>query len=138
SDRVLAYRLTADPASDARMDEFFAQAGLKPRDRVVVLNPGAGRADKRWPLERFRALAVRLAGAAYAHVIVVWGPGEERDGRAIVSGGGARVLLAPPTDLRALIALLRRARGVVAAATGPLHLAAPPGMAVDGLSGPNS
>src|SRR5262249_29983805 len=29
-DRVLDFRLPSDPAAEARMDEFFAQAGLKP------------------------------------------------------------------------------------------------------------
>jgi len=135
-DRVLEFRLPSDPAAEARMDEFFAQADLKPRNRVAVLNPGAGRPDKRWPLERFRALAARLANAGHAHVIVVWGPGEESAARAIASVGGPRVFLAPPTDVRALIALLRRAGVVVAADTGPLHLAAALGTPCVGLYGP--
>ncbi len=134
--RVLEFRLPSDPAAEARMDEFFAGAGLKPRDRVVVLNPGAGRPDKRWPLERFRALAGVLTAAHGARVIVVWGPGEEADARAVAGTVASHVLLAPPTDLLALIALLRRAGVVVAADTGPLHLAAALGTPCVGLYGP--
>ena len=52
-------------------------AGIKPRDRLVVLNPGAGRADKRWPMARFARLARRLADEAGAAVLVIWGPGED-------------------------------------------------------------
>src|SRR5207245_1770284 len=114
----------SDPAAEARMDEFFAGAGLKPRDRVVVLNPGAGRPEKRWPLERFRALAGVLTAAHGARVIVVWGPGEEADARAVAGPGAS------------LIALLRRAGAVVAADTGPLHLAAALGTPCVGLYGP--
>src|SRR5204862_2436664 len=134
--RVLEFRLPSDPAAEARMDEFFAGAGLKPRDRVVVLNRGAGRPDKRWPLERFRALAGVLTAAHGARVIVVWGPGEEADARAVAGTVASHVLLAPPTDLLALIALLRRAGVVVAPDTGPLHLAAALGAAGGGLHGP--
>jgi len=134
--RVLEFRLPSDPAAEARMDEFFAGAGLKPRDRVVVLNPGAGRPEKRWPLERFRALAGVLTAAHGARVVVVWGPGEEADARAVAGTVASHVLLAPPTDLLALIALLRRAGVVVAADTGPLHLAAALGTPCVGLYGP--
>jgi len=134
--RSLEFRLPSDSAAEARMDEFFAGAGLKPRDRVVVLNPGAGRPDKRWPIERFRALAETLTVGDGSRVVVVWGPGEETDARAIADGAGSRVLLAPPTDLVALIALLRRAGVVVAADTGPLHLAAALGTPCVGLYGP--
>jgi len=135
-DRVLEFRLPSDPAAETRLDEFFAGAGLKPGNRVAVLNPGAGRAEKRWPLEHFRALAGALVAEGRARVIVVWGPGEEAVARAIASAGGPHVFLAPPTDLLALIALLRRASVVVAADTGPLHLAAALGTPCVGLYGP--
>jgi heptosyltransferase I len=134
--RALEFRLPSDSAAEARMDEFFASAGLKPRDRVVVLNPGAGRPDKRWPIESFRALAEALTAGDGSRVVVVWGPGEETDARAIADAAGSHVLLAPPTDLLALIALLRRAGVVVAADTGPLHLAAALGTPCVGLYGP--
>jgi len=135
-DRVLEFRLPSDPAAEARLDEFFAGAGLKPRNCVVVLNPGAGRVEKRWPVERFTALASTLGGDGRARVVVVWGPGEDADAQKIASAAGPHVVLAPPTDLLALIALLRRASVVVAADTGPLHLAAALGTPCVGLYGP--
>jgi ADP-heptose:LPS heptosyltransferase len=45
-------------------------------------------------------------------------------------------VLAPPTDRDALLALLRRASVVVAADTGPLHMAAALGTPCVGLYGP--
>ncbi len=129
------FPLPCDAAAEARADELLAAAGLKPRDRLVVLNPGAGRADKRWPAERFRDLGGRLAAEAGARVLVVWGP-EERALAEAVAGG--RLALAPPTDLDALIAVLRRASVVVAGDTGPLHVAAALGVPCVGLYGPTS
>ena len=137
----LEFRLPTVAAAEARLDEWLTTAGLKPRQRLVVLNPGAGRADKRWPVPRFVELATHLGLDAGAHVVVAWGPGEESAARAIVDGAGAagpRPLLAPPTDLHALIALLRRASVMVAADTGPLHLAAALGTPCVGLYGPTA
>ena len=137
--RSVEFALPTDGAAEARIDEFLMGAGLKPRDRLVVLNPGAGRADKRWPTERFRALARRLSGEAGASVLVMWGPNELADARAIVGTdprGDAAV--APPTNLDELLAVLRRASVVVAADTGPLHMAAALGTRCVGLYGPTA
>jgi heptosyltransferase I len=70
-------------------------------------------------------------------VLVTWGPGEEGPARAIVAASAGAVL-APPTDLDALLALLRRASVVVAADTGPLHMAAALGTPCVGLYGPTA
>lgn len=132
------FPLPSDAAAEARIDDFFTAAGLKPRDGLVVLNPGAGRPDKRWPVTSFRALARRLADEGAA-VLIVWGPDEEGAARQIVDAvPRGRVVLAPPTNLDELIAVLRRASVVVAGDTGPLHLAAALGTRCVGLYGPTS
>jgi heptosyltransferase-1 len=131
------FRIPVDPAAESRAEEFLAGAGIKPHDRLVLVNPGAGRADKRWPLERFRELARRLADEAGARVVGLWGPGEEADARAIGSAAAGAVI-APPTSLRELTALARRARLAIAADTGPLHIAAAVGTPCLGLYGPTS
>ena len=139
TDPKVEFALPWSAGAEARVDALFAAADLRPRQRVVVLNPGAGRPRKRWPAERFAELAARLAREAYARVLVVWGPGE-RDVAAAIAGEGRarRVTLAPPTDLDELIAVLRRASVVVAADTGPLHLAAALGTPCVGLYGPTA
>jgi heptosyltransferase I len=137
TERRLEFRLPAVPAVEARMEEWLATAGLKPHRRLVVLNPGAGRADKRWPVEHFATLARGVAHEAEGQVLVTWGPGEEEPARAIVAASAGAVL-APPTDLDALLALLRRASVVVAADTGPLHIAAALGTPCVGLYGPTA
>src|SRR5204862_3995991 len=75
---------------------------------------------------------------AAADVLVVWGPGEEAAGRLIAPGGRRRAVLGPPTSLHDLLAFLRRASVLVAADTGPLHLAAALGTPCVGLYGPTS
>jgi ADP-heptose:LPS heptosyltransferase len=132
----VTFRLPAREAADGRAEEFFAESGLKPHGRVVVLNPGAGRPAKRWPVERFVELAARIGREANGRALVLWGPGEESAARAIAQAPGA--VLAPPTDLDTLIAVMRRASLVIAADTGPLHVAAAVGTPCVGLFGPTS
>jgi len=134
---AVEFHLPADPESDERADVFLGSAGVKPADRLVLINPGAGRANKRWPLAHYRELARHLADDAGARVVALWGPGEEDEARAIAASA-AGGLAAPPTSLRELIALARRARLVIAGDTGPLHIAAAVGTPCVGLFGPTS
>jgi len=121
------------------MDELLLKEGVKPGDRLVAINPGAGRPEKRWPVGHFHALADRLATEAGARLLVLWGPDESHMAREIALGlPGAGALLAPPTDLGELTALLRRCRLMIANDTGPLHLAAALGTPCLGLFGPTS
>ncbi len=92
----------------------------------IVLLPGAGKANKLWPVERFRELAARIGPKA----LVVWGPGE----RELAERVGAR--MAPATNLRELAWLLQKAEVVIGGDTGPLHLADALGTKVIGLYGP--
>jgi len=132
------FRLPTRAAAESRIDDFFVGVGLKPRHRLVVLNPGAGRTNKRWPVTRFRALAEWLCHEHGAQVLVLWGPREGEAARAIAEIPPPRPALAPPTDLDELTAVARRASVMVAGDTGPLHLAAAVGTSCVGLYGPTS
>lgn len=130
------FHIPSSPRAERRIEEFLAEQGIKPRDRLVALNPGAGRAEKRWPLSHFRALADRLSVEAGARVLLLWGPGEEILAREVVDRLPVRPILGPPTSLPELAALLRRCALVVGSDTGPLHLAAALGTPTLGLYGP--
>jgi len=88
---------------------------------------------------RFSALAERLATEAGARLLLLWGPDEAFMAREIALAlPGHSALLAPPTDLGELTALLKRCRLMIANDTGPLHLAAALGTPALGLFGPTS
>jgi len=122
--------------AERRMEDFLVGEGVKRRDTLVAINPGAGRADKRWPIAHLTALAERLATEHGARLLLLWGPDEVEMARQIRDGLSARAILAPPTDLDDLAALLRRSSLLVANDTGPLHLAAALGTSCLGLYGP--
>ena len=137
---AVEFHVPARPAAAHRVEAFLRERGLAgpggaPGAGLVAINPGAGRPEKRWPAERFRALAQRLAEAPGVHVVALWGPGEEDLARSLVTEQPGAVL-APPTDLDELTELLRRCRLVVAGDTGPLHLAGAVGATCLGLFGP--
>lgn len=119
------------------LQRFAALAADVPGDLLdrVILNPGAGRADKMWPLPRWSEIGRRLNERG-VRSLVVWGPGEEHLADAI-AGTGA-VDKAPPTTLPQLAYVLSRSRLVVAGDTGPLHIAAGLGVPVIALFGPTS
>jgi heptosyltransferase I len=119
-----------------RMDDFLGEQGVKSRDLLVAVNPGAGRANKLWPVDHFRQLVDRLAVEPNVRILLLWGPDEIHMARQIRDGASARVVLAPPTDLHELAALLGRSSLMVASDTGPLHLAAALGTPSLGLFGP--
>lgn len=100
----------------------------------VLVSPGAGWGAKRWPADRYGAVARRLAEAGYG-VVINSGPAEEHLGEEIVatSGGVARPMT---LDLAELIAVTRRAALAIAGDTGPLHLACALDTPVVGIFGP--
>lgn len=113
-------------------------AACAPTGPRVVVSPGTSRrqAYKAWPPEHYAAFARILASQTGTRPLLVWGPGEEALARAVVEGSRGAALLAPPTGLRTLAALLRRADLFVGADTGPMHLAWVAGCRVVALFGP--
>ena len=101
---------------------------------VAMLNPGAGWGAKRWPTDRYAAVAQELATRGF-RILVNAGPKEEELAQQIQSqsGGAAQPVRC---SLAELTALTRRATVVIAGDTGPLHLACALGRPVVGIYGP--
>jgi len=101
---------------------------------AVLINPGAGWGAKRWPVERYAAVAQGLIELG-CRVLINVGPGEEPLAEVIVrqTHGAATALTC---SLAQLIALTRRIALIIAGDTGPLHLACALGVPVVGVYGP--
>jgi len=100
-----------------------------------VISPGGGWRSKCWPPERFGELFRELARRGWRG-IVNYGPGESELAQAVCRAAAPAEPLLFSRDLAQLMAMLRRARIVVAGDTGPLHLAVALGTPVVGLYGP--
>jgi lipopolysaccharide heptosyltransferase I len=101
-----------------------------------VLNPGGGWLSKCWPAERYGELHRKLAERHGWSGVVSFGPGEDRLSIELIRAAGNQAPISIPLSLGPLMALLRRAKFMVSADTGPLHLAAALGTPVVGLFGP--
>lgn len=118
--------------------EAWADSILPPDGRpAVLINPGAGWGAKRWPVERYAAVAKNLVARDF-RVLINTGPGEEPLAAAILQEAGDRADAVIPLNcnLARLIAATRRVSLAIAGDTGPLHLACALGRPVVGIYGP--
>jgi lipopolysaccharide heptosyltransferase I len=130
---ALRFGLHISPAAAAFAAEAATDARL--RNGYAILNQGAGWDSRLWPTERFADVARQLATWGIGSLIT-WGGRRERVwAEEVVSGSCGAAVLAPPTSLVELAALISRARLFVGADTGPMHLAAALGTPSIGLFG---
>jgi len=121
--------LPVDAAAEAWADEVLPRKG----QRAALINPGAGWGAKRWPAERYAAVARGLMERGMK-VLVNAGPGEEALAEQVVQAADGATGVS--CTLEQLIALTRRVSLAVAGDTGPLHLACALGRTVVGIYGP--
>jgi lipopolysaccharide heptosyltransferase I len=134
--RAVGGGVAAEPAplDFSRFEQPVPAAALD--SKTLLINPGAAHSSKRWDPARFRQVALAVRESHQMRPMVIWGPGEEGIAAEIARDGAAD--LAPPTNLRQLAWMLRRAGLLLSGDTGPLHLAAAMGTKVVALFGPTS
>jgi ADP-heptose:LPS heptosyltransferase len=95
-----------------------------PARGVAVVHPGAAFPGRRWPPDRFAAVARHLAGEGH-DVRITGGPGEVELARSVAAAAGLApgAVLAGRTTSLELAAVIAHARLVVCGDTGVAHLA---------------
>lgn len=124
----------AQSAADARL----AEAGLAPGG-FALIHPGTSPfgARKRWPVERFAAVADRLHAEYGVRPAFIIGPVERPMKEALLGAIRSSPATAlEPASLSELAGLLRRAALVIGSDSAPLHLASMLRVPVVGLYGP--
>jgi heptosyltransferase II len=131
--------LGVTPPQQAAADAILERAGIAPGQRFAILNPGGNNEAKRWPMERFAALADHLHACHGLAIVINGSPGEA----ALVDGIAAACASTRPARLSALGITLGALKDVVARAsimvtndTGPRHIAAAMGVPLVSLFGP--
>jgi lipopolysaccharide heptosyltransferase I len=104
---------------------------------LIALAPWSSRRQswKRYPTERWVEVARRLV-ACGASIVVLSGPGEERQTEQFCREAGSGVVSSGPLPLRELAALIGACRLYVGGDTGPMHLAWAAGVPVVAVYGP--
>ena len=101
---------------------------------VVLLHPGGGWGAKRWPPDRYGALAEEFTRRGGVTLINA-GPGEESLAAEVLAAANGYASVVS-CSIAQLIALTRRVSLVIGGDTGPLHLACALGKPVVGIYGP--
>ncbi len=96
-----------------------------------MINPGGRLGWRRAPAEVFSSVASALLSSG-VQPVVTFGPGEEGLAKNVVSRAEGS-LLAPPTDLDELAALMELAQMSVCNNSGPMHLSVAVGTPTLGL-----
>ena len=120
--RLVSEGLGVDPDPDAL--DLAVPAVPPPVTGASVVHPGAAYPGRRWPPERFAAVARHLAGQGH-DVRITGGPGEVDLARTVAgaAGLGEDAVLAGRTSTLELAAVVAAARLVVCGDTGVAHLA---------------
>jgi len=135
--RMELFTTTAD---EAAADAYYEKHRIRASEEVICLNPGAAfGAAKFWPIDSFAELAQILAEQRSAKVIVLCGPNECEQSRAIARTANRTTvhsLADEPLSLGLTKALVRRCTILVTTDSGPRHFAAAFNRPVVSLFGP--
>jgi lipopolysaccharide heptosyltransferase I len=102
----------------------------------AIVNPCAAWPNKRWPAERFGAVAAAMHRELGLRSLVLWGPGEQPLANAVVAASEGAGKMAPPTTIADLVGIARGAKLMISGDTGPLHIAGAAGTPIVALFGP--
>ncbi len=137
-DRGEVMALTAQDQLFAR--NILRQHGIAENEAILVLHPGAGKLQNRWPAEKFAEMANTLHRQSAVRLILIWGPKE----KALAMEVRKRLTFDPIVihglSLRQLAAVLSHCEVFICNDTGVMHLAAAvstPLVAIFGPTDPN-
>ena len=134
SDDGLGLELAANLKEREAVRERFAGEGP-----LVALAPGAAFGPaKRWPAERFAAVADALAAQRGARCVLLTGPGETDTRAAVLAAAKSPLLEFPGGGIARLKAVLAEADLLVGNDSGPRHIAIAFGKPVVCIMGPTS
>jgi len=102
----------------------------------IVVGPGGSWRAKCWPTDRYGEFCREFEKLHGLRAVVIHGPGEESLAAEVCRAAKPAAPIVMKTTIEELMGLLAHARCLVAADSGPLHLAAALGTPVVGLYGP--
>lgn len=121
-------------------DENFAQEWMRKENlegnTFVILAPAHRHEIRQWRAEGFREVGLRLSRKNDLKVFLAWGPSEGDLMEQIRKGVENELRLLPPTTLRQMAALFKKAKLVISNDSGAMHLAVAVGTSTVTLYGP--
>jgi lipopolysaccharide heptosyltransferase II len=124
---------------------FFKQRGLNPQKTIGIApggakNPGQDMAIRRWPLERFAAVARQLEKEGWQVLLLGRSPGDDFTVQPMLSAAPNAVNAIGAYALHQSAALMKLCKLIICNDSGPMHFAAAvgtPTVSVFGATDPN-
>ncbi len=132
--RVPEYPLRVPAGGAASVRARLQEMGIV--GDYVVVGPGGSWRAKCWPAERYGQFCREFEKSNNVWMVVIQGPGEKFIAEEVLRAAAPVRPATIATTIEELMGLLAHARCLVAADSGPLHLAAALGTPVVGLYGP--
>jgi heptosyltransferase-2 len=125
-------------SDDARqyIHTFFTQQSIQNGTPVITIDLTSRRPAKRWIPERYVQVADHLVEKYSATVIFIWGPGEKEMVDSLIKQGKYTHILACPTDLMQLSALIAKSHLHIGNCSAPRHIAVAVGTPTLTVMGP--
>jgi len=113
------------PDDGVRAETLLAEAGVRPDTLAIALHPQARWPTKLWGEEQFARVGEELASRYGARILIIGSSADLPMARRLAGRmNPAPFVAVGRTDLKLLIALLKRIHLLVTVDSGPMHLAA--------------
>lgn len=126
------------PAWDKTAADFYASQGVSPQDKLIGFNIGSAVPQKRWPPERFAAVADYFAEEGYKCVFFGGTMDEEMVGEAVRSMKYRPVVATGKFSIGELAAAIHACALFITNDSGPMHIAVSQHVPVVALYGPSN
>ena len=130
------FNLKIETADSKFADSYLAESCVKKNEKLVGFSIACSMQNRKWSNKNWAQLNNEIALKENIRTVILWGPGEEQDMKAIISLSKERALSAPKTNIKQLAAIIKKCSLIIGNDSGPLHLAVALGIPVIGLCGP--
>lgn len=135
NDRQCQLKTSSEAEEDIK--KILESKGIREDDHIIIINPGGNWNLKRWPPENFSRLISGLLERFNVKIIVSGAKKDVSFVKKINSlTSNEAINLTGKTNLKQLMALMKKADLVISGDSGPLHIANSVGTKVVGLFGP--
>lgn len=129
--------LFVDEEAERELDRLLLSNGIAIGETFVVINPGGNWDPKRWPIKNFSLLVSKLINEDKVKVVISGASKDIPLVQEILKYLEIKpIILSGELNIKQLVLLMKKAKVVISADSGPLHIASSVGTKTIGMFGP--
>jgi len=117
-------------------DKYFKENVEGANELILGIIPSGGWETKRCELVKWIEICNEIKKKFQVKFLILWGPGDEKDAKAIYEGLTSHPLMTPNSSFGELSALIEKCDLIIANDSGPMHVSAALGKPTLGIFGP--